>query len=943
MNTTHSRQPTAGLTLTAPLLPVAIGLLLGIVANEFRPMPIFWYALTLTVATILSLNAKLRLHLSWLLLGVASWSAGALLHASVTDTNAQSNITHYATDDGLIVRIRGVVLTVPRQIPPPKSLFSRWQRGSWRTSFVMESTAIETTSGWSNTVGRLRVSAYEPILDLEQGEIVELFGKLSTLMPPANPGAIDWSTYNRRQGILGRLTIKHRENIQRKSLKLERPAHTNWLQSAIRLTRTRLHQLLVEDLDQDSAAASQASLLDAMVLGQRSRVDRQLNDVFIRAGCVHFLAVSGVHVAIVMLLVVFGCRLIGLHPRKTTWVLIVSVLAYAMLVEPRPSVWRACVMALLYCASRLLNRQRASLNWLAASAICICIVDPNAAFNVGFQLSFVAVIGVIYLGPAIASTARSLAEKIRHPLSRSDITETQNIDHEQGALVLTDWRSTIKTDIVRTWHIATGAASVSIGAWFATLPLVLIHFQQIHPWGAISSIALFPLISMSMALGFVKLVMGVLSWPFMILVNGPLGLVNTLLLWCVNGFASLPYATVTAISPPWWLIGSFYLLALSLIARHRMTTNINGLQLLKVAQPDWDHASDLADGDVATANVTKSKDSRVDKPLDVDRMTTLDSSARELALIQQTQHRKRCAGLASLLSFVLFSTMLTSWLWPTHRKAELRITFLSVGAGSATVLELPSGETILFDAGSSGVYDIGLATVVPYLNSREITAVDRVYITHPNLDHYSGLPSITSTIRTGPIVFNRYFQSPYYHSQHKHKSASTTLLEYLQQQKQPIEWLDLDRRKWHIGDTMFELLWPPTKPLDGLSTNNSSTVLRITYAGHSILLTGDIEQRAQRDLLQIGNLNADVLALPHHGSIESTTAAFIRAVDAQSLIRSAGRAGYTTTKRLIDMSQGATLFNTENSGAITVILSKQGIQIQEYTPTVETKSANMRH
>ncbi|GAG33565.1 unnamed protein product, partial [marine sediment metagenome] len=237
---------------------------------------------------------------------------------------------------------------------------------------------------------------------------------------------------------------------------------------------------------------------------------------------------------------------------------------------------------------------------------------------------------------------------------------------------------------------------------------------------------------------------------------------------------------------------------------------------------------------------------------------------------------------------------------------RLVFTVLSVGAGSAMVFELPDGRTVLCDAGSSNPYDVGRSTVVPFLRHRGIRRIDRVYLSHANLDHYSGMPGILEEIETGPIIVNEYFprRSP-------PSSPSRQFLDILAKRDHTVEIMNPSKPRWELGDVTFERLSPSGEPDENLSTNDTSTVLRITYAGHSILLTGDIEDRTQRALLQKkGDLGADVLVLPHHGSVRSSTKAFIEAVGADAVIRSSHQRMSETYSGLRECVGAIPLYNT---------------------------------
>ena len=108
--------------------------------------------------------------------------------------------------------------------------------------------------------------------------------------------------------------------------------------------------------------------------------------------------------------------------------------------------------------------------------------------------------------------------------------------------------------------------------------------------------------------------------------------------------------------------------------------------------------------------------------------------------------------------------------------------------------------------------------------------------------------------------------------------------------------------------------------------------MRLTYAGGSILFCGDIEESAIAKLLELGGLAADVLVLPHHGSVQSNTAAFIAAVDPKVCIRSSNRHHESGggANRLLEAAGERPVFNTADDGAITVIMDQQGVRVNTY-------------
>ncbi|MCH7548068.1 MAG: ComEC/Rec2 family competence protein, partial [Candidatus Krumholzibacteriota bacterium] len=198
---------------------------------------------------------------------------------------------------------------------------------------------------------------------------------------------------------------------------------------------------------------------------------------------------------------------------------------------------------------RLLGRERACLNWISASAIVLAFVNPAMVFDVGFQLSFAAVLGVSYLSPALLEAVPAMRRTYERIILKY---ETGDEDRRlKKSMAPSD--PMLSPFLIRPWYKlrrypVTGLA-ITFAAWFAGLPILVSYFLQMHPWGPLSSLVVFPLVSIVMGLGFVKLVVGALSSTFGSLITGPLTTIDSLLIWIVEHFASLPGATFSAAAP----------------------------------------------------------------------------------------------------------------------------------------------------------------------------------------------------------------------------------------------------------------------------------------------------------------------------------------------------------------------------------------------------------
>ena len=176
------------------------------------------------------------------------------------------------------------------------------------------------------------------------------------------------------------------------------------LEGLSRLDRTRLYFLklrsrLLQRLTVDEAEQSQYAVLAAMVLGDKSALTQELRDVYAVTGASHVLALSGLHLSIIFMLLTLllgGSRFFTLHSSLFT---ILSVWAFVFLVGMSTSVVRSATMLTVYALLSLGHRDKMSVNTLAFTAIVMLAVSPLSLYDVGFQMSFMAVFAILVVMP----------------------------------------------------------------------------------------------------------------------------------------------------------------------------------------------------------------------------------------------------------------------------------------------------------------------------------------------------------------------------------------------------------------------------------------------------------------------------------------------------------------------------------------------------------------
>jgi ComEC/Rec2-related protein len=260
--------------------------------------------------------------------------------------------------------------------------------------------------------------------------------------------------------------------------------------------RAAVHQ----DIERRFAAMGQpvAVLLSALLLGNRAGVPETELELFRSSGSLHVLALSGMHVGILYGLV--SLLLTFLPDRR--WRLSAAallVLPYLFLTGASPSLLRAVLMLLAAALGLILDRDAVPLDLLALAGAAILLLQPLAAFELSFQLSFLALLGMLLAG----SPLNRLLAPVLPPLLSAPL-------------------------------------AMSIGAQAATAPLLLARFGAFYPAGALAALALIPLVTGFLWGGLACLALSLLPLPLLPLLAWPMQAMHKVIIWVLRVFALLP-------------------------------------------------------------------------------------------------------------------------------------------------------------------------------------------------------------------------------------------------------------------------------------------------------------------------------------------------------------------------------------------------------------------
>ncbi len=253
---------------------------------------------------------------------------------------------------------------------------------------------------------------------------------------------------------------------------------------------------------------------------------------------------------------------------------------------------------------------------------------------------------------------------------------------------------------------------------------------------------------------------------------------------------------------------------------------------------------------------------------------------------------------------------------------EFRCAFLAVGHGNCTVLELPNGKVMLYDAGSLAGPELVRRSVAPYLWHRGIQRIDELFISHADLDHFNGIVALLERFPVAKINWTPTF------AQRGSPGVEETL-QAVEKRKIPTCVVQAGDA-WSEGNVRLEVLHPPAVGPPG-NENARSMVLRITVANLHVLLTGDLEGEGLTTLLKQPARKADLLLAPHHGSVKSNVPTLARWTDPAIVVSS--QAAPKSPSALDNVfAPNAKVFTTWQSGTVTFSISGNDAWLETHLP-----------
>jgi competence protein ComEC len=483
-----------------PALYAALAMICGILAGRFIPVPVVvWGALAVllclvsftTLLRTLSLDRRASLaSVSFTLFFVcasALWYRAAVGHES-------DHITHY------------LGLQHPARVYCRIADEPRVRDG--RTTVLVNCRALVANDDSAAVDGNALLTIIPDRRDSTQAGMIS-YGDLLVFdaipeepQETRNPGEVSYRQYLAINNIFAVLRIVGYSRVSAYGTR-----QPNWFfENIIFPSRHFVSRTIFLTLHGD-----EANYLTGLLLGDRSDISREIQAAFSNTGTVHVLAVSGSHVVVIVVAIYTLFGLLRVPRRMKAGATIAVIMYYMLLTGATPSVVRACLMASVVLAGKLVQQRSTVYNNLGISALLMFIYDPKQLFDVGFQLSFAAVVSMVYFYPKLTAWTTAIPSS---------------------------WR------FGRAIRTVVDLFAVSAAAQIGTIPFTAFYFEKVSLISFFANLVVVPLAGFNITLGVVAALVSILSVWAGACINEVNALLASVVLTSVKAASRVPFAIV---------------------------------------------------------------------------------------------------------------------------------------------------------------------------------------------------------------------------------------------------------------------------------------------------------------------------------------------------------------------------------------------------------------
>lgn len=461
-----------------PIVPVLFAFIIGVLTQHFCNLPfdsilvgILCSAIGFAITYFLNIKKKFQTYFFESFVLVLSLAFGIFSTYLHKEINAKNHFLNFLSEKNIV---QGVVS-------------EKLKSTVYYDKFILKTTSVNQQNCSGKIIFYVPKKAEKVI---EVGNRIKFFETPKVLQNSFNPHQFDYSKYLQNQNVFYEVKLKETDFIT--------VATDNNFYHYINVIKSKL----LKSYQVDSFKSDNYNLLMALLFGEKTELSKELSNKYTQAGIVHILAISGLHIALIYGIVLWLTKPLQRLKKGKVYIFLISLSVlwfYAVLAGFSASIVRAAVMFSIIAFAKILNRQATIYNSLALSAMLLLLYNPNYLFDVGFQLSFAAVLSIVVFQPFVQ----------KYNYSKYYIVK------ETKSLLL-----------------------ISLVAQIGVLPLTLYYFGQFPLLFLVANLIAIPLSSIILVLGLVLIPFNFLlpkvAVYLSILVNSLIDVMNNFTAWIVQ-------------------------------------------------------------------------------------------------------------------------------------------------------------------------------------------------------------------------------------------------------------------------------------------------------------------------------------------------------------------------------------------------------------------------
>ena len=363
------------------IIKFAFFLTAGIIIAHFYPNILYFYLAISVYVSLLILWFISKDHLfQTIYFGIVTYTCFFFLGAVTYQINLPEFQKHgYYQTDSIGLKENILQLKVKEVL----------KSDTYNSKYIAEVIAINNNYFNGKILLNIKKDSFEKILNID--DLLLISSKIKKIYAPLNPHQFDYSMYMKSLGIYNQIYISYQGILNQSKGIL-----------TLRGQASKIRNHLIKKLKKNELTPNEIAIVQALILGQKKDINKQLYSDYAAAGAIHILAVSGLHVGIIyfiLLALLRPLKYLFKYELVISIIIVISLWGFAFLTGLSPSVIRAVTMFSFFAFAKAINRETNTINTLFLSYFTLLIINPLWLFHIGFQLSYLAVLSILWLLP----------------------------------------------------------------------------------------------------------------------------------------------------------------------------------------------------------------------------------------------------------------------------------------------------------------------------------------------------------------------------------------------------------------------------------------------------------------------------------------------------------------------------------------------------------------